>query len=147
MIATSTTHWAVKYIGLPFQIGARGPDKFDCWGLVREIYRQEKGVELSEIQGISALDVPATLKAFDTEIKSHWKEIFYPEEFCAVCMGTVGEVFWHVGVGLQLNNEWKILHTREKVNAVLDNVQRLRLRCMTIKKFYRYQGGQNVLAN
>jgi cell wall-associated NlpC family hydrolase len=35
-------------IGTPFAIGGRGPDAFDCYGLVREIYRREKNSVIPE---------------------------------------------------------------------------------------------------
>lgn len=29
-----------EYIGKPYELGARGPDRFDCWGLVMDVYAQ-----------------------------------------------------------------------------------------------------------
>lgn len=37
-------HWAVKYIGKPWING-----EYDCWGLVREIYKNELQIALSPI--------------------------------------------------------------------------------------------------
>lgn len=37
-------HWAVKYIGKPWING-----EYDCWGLVRDIYKNELQIELSPI--------------------------------------------------------------------------------------------------
>lgn len=37
-------HWAEKYIGKPWING-----EYDCWGLVREVYKNELDVELSPI--------------------------------------------------------------------------------------------------
>ena len=39
------THFACKYIGLPWVAGAQGPDKFDCWGMVRWILKHEYGID------------------------------------------------------------------------------------------------------
>lgn len=36
------------YIGLPYREGARGPDAFDCYGLVAAILRVARGVELPD---------------------------------------------------------------------------------------------------
>ena len=38
------THWALKYIGKPWICG-----KYDCWGLVQDVYHTELGIELSPI--------------------------------------------------------------------------------------------------
>lgn len=40
------THWAAKYVGLPWESGARGPLAYDCWGLVWAIQREVFGREL-----------------------------------------------------------------------------------------------------
>lgn len=34
-------------IGKPFEFGGRGPDKYDCYGLVMEMYRRQ-GIELPD---------------------------------------------------------------------------------------------------
>lgn len=41
-------------LGLPFADGGRGPDSYDCWGIVREVYRRY-GVTLPDYP-ISAMD-------------------------------------------------------------------------------------------
>ena len=41
-------HWAADLIGKPYQAGARGPDAFDCLGLVRHYFQARHGVDLPE---------------------------------------------------------------------------------------------------
>ena len=36
------------FIGMPYQEGARGPDAFDCYGLVAAVFRALRGVELPD---------------------------------------------------------------------------------------------------
>ena len=38
-------HWTAEYLGKPWRNGAAGPDAFDCYGLVRAVYRDRYGVE------------------------------------------------------------------------------------------------------
>lgn len=40
------SHWARPLIGLPYVPGARGPDAFDCIGLVRYCFEHHRGIEL-----------------------------------------------------------------------------------------------------
>ena len=40
-------------IGKPFQLGGRGPDSFDCYGLVREAYYREHGVLIPDYRSPS----------------------------------------------------------------------------------------------
>lgn len=43
------TPWVSKYIGLPFEDCANGPDSFDCWGLVRFVMENEFGILLPDL--------------------------------------------------------------------------------------------------
>lgn len=36
------------YIGLPYREGARGPDAFDCYGLVAAVYKAVQGIDLPD---------------------------------------------------------------------------------------------------
>lgn len=40
--------WADTYIGLPYRFGARGPNEFDCWGIVRHVLLRQFGVDLPD---------------------------------------------------------------------------------------------------
>ena len=37
-----------QFVGLPYREGARGPDAFDCYGLVAAVFRAVRGVELPD---------------------------------------------------------------------------------------------------
>lgn len=39
-------HWARGYIAKPWSAGCEGPNCFDCWGLVRSVFRTQLGHEL-----------------------------------------------------------------------------------------------------
>ena len=39
-------HWTADYLGKPWRNGADGPDAFDCYGLVRAVYRDRYGIEM-----------------------------------------------------------------------------------------------------
>lgn len=40
-----TEHWLKSYIGKPWLLGGRGPDAFDCWGVVWW-FNKERGINL-----------------------------------------------------------------------------------------------------
>ena len=42
--------WAQPYFGAPFRQHGRGPDAYDCWGLVEAIYR-DIGIHLPDYRG------------------------------------------------------------------------------------------------
>ncbi len=56
-------HWAEELIGRPWIAGGRGPDAFDCWGLVRFCWRERFGIEVPEIS-VDAADLRAVLAGF-----------------------------------------------------------------------------------
>ena len=39
-------HWADDYVGRPFKKGGRGPEYFDCYGLVRLVLHEQSGILL-----------------------------------------------------------------------------------------------------
>jgi len=65
--------WATKYIGLPFAEGGRGPDAYDCWGLVRQVLLTERGVEVEPFADIGTYDSPAVAERVKAEIaRTDW---------------------------------------------------------------------------
>lgn len=40
------TEWVNHYLAAPYVDGARGPDSYDCWGLVREVRHRHCGKSL-----------------------------------------------------------------------------------------------------
>lgn len=68
----TAAHWGEKYIGLPWVNGAQGPNSFDCWGFVRYVYSQEKGVDLPvfEIDADKPLAIRHAIS--DERARSRW---------------------------------------------------------------------------
>lgn len=93
--------WAGRYIGLPFIDGGRGPVAVDCWGLVRLVYAQERGIELPTYGEISAgalLTITRAIRA-GQEAPEVWRQVEAPQAFDVGVMR--GGASWrpcHVGV-------------------------------------------------
>ena len=41
-------NWLNDYIGIPYECNGRGPDAFDCYGLVLDVYKKQLGVTLPD---------------------------------------------------------------------------------------------------
>jgi cell wall-associated NlpC family hydrolase len=44
--------WCERYVGLPYRMGARGPDAFDCWGLNWLVLAEQFGITAPEAYGV-----------------------------------------------------------------------------------------------
>lgn len=135
-------HWAVKYVGKPYMVGAAGPNEFDCWGLVWWIQSHEFGAELPRFP-VEEYPEPGTVDPlWDSRVSSakaqlvNWIETTTPVEGDIVLMNN-GH---HVGVYLEADGGL-ILHTRQSSSAIAQPLSVLRklLRCRDVQ-FYHYYG-------
>lgn len=91
---------ALELCGRPYEHGASGPHSFDCWGLVRHIYKQELGIEIQPYNdGYDGAGGP--FDAFAAHIPD-WEAIANPTPLCVVAMGRTKRIH-HCGVYLDLD--------------------------------------------
>jgi cell wall-associated NlpC family hydrolase len=109
--------------GKPWTLGANGPDTFDCWGLVRHIYKQVFDIELPVIQADhdSALYLARFMK--QTEHRKRLKQVQHPCHGAVVLMSGNNHPT-HVGVYLEVDRGG-ILHCMESAGVRFDRVATL----------------------
>ena len=129
-------HWAVKYIGFPYQEGSRGPHTADCWQILRMIYKNEKGIILPLLPGLDAKNLQGIHEAILQESQNVWTERTVPVEGCIVAMGHSFQVH-HVGIWIACDGG-KVLHSRPVQNVVVDTVRGLKLKGLRILKVYEH---------
>lgn len=109
-IATVDAGRIADLIGKPFEYGGQGPDRYDCYGLVREVYRR------------SGYELPFSLSPSNhTEITvlmagkmNHFKPI---DPVPGAIVGLrVGRLMCHVGILVRQDH---ILHTWERSGGVI----------------------------
>lgn len=125
----------MKYADLinkPFIDGGRGPDGYDCWGLVREVYRRH-GIFLPDYS-ISATACERISKQM-IDSRSEWIKLAAPEVPCLVAFKADLSFVQHMGAYIGYG---KFLHTRDYGVCV----ERLRspLWNPRIRGFYQYAG-------
>lgn len=106
-------------VGTPFKDGGRGPDSFDCWGLVREVYKR-CGIDLPEYAEIACYDALRVTAEMASESK-RWNK-HQPPDLPIPCVATFrvsSPMVNHVGVYI---GNGKFLHTREKAGAVIESL-------------------------
>ncbi|WP_390679464.1 NlpC/P60 family protein [Burkholderia anthina] len=92
--------------------GARGPDTFDCWGLLVWIQREHFDIRLPE----RAIDPGVMRDLYRTEVDAgRWRIVPHPFDGCGVLLRGGDQP--HVGVFLQ-NDGGGVLHAAEGAGVV-----------------------------
>lgn len=106
-------------IGKPFASGGRGPESFDCWGLVREA-RRRLNLPLPEDIEVNALEAASVSAEIETAKKDgHWHEITVPTIGCVVAIRNHHLFVNHVGVYL---GNGLFMHVLAKICACQDRI-------------------------
>jgi cell wall-associated NlpC family hydrolase len=125
----------LSLIGLPFRWGGRGPDAYDCWGLVSAC--------------LQSLDLPVppdlmaptdteedTTKTIEQEIASQrWLRVNPPRPGDVAAMSSHTRIH-HLG----LFTPWGVLHTSNKSRAILSSEAQLRRMGYRRMEYYRWAG-------
>jgi cell wall-associated NlpC family hydrolase len=103
-------------VGRPFESGGRGPS-FDCWGLVREVYRRY-GIELPDYP-IAAVDHEQIARQVAQDLPS-WREVRPPYPVPAVAVFRLaGPLPCHTGAVI---SPGRFLHAREKTFSCTEDL-------------------------
>lgn len=105
----------VDLLGAPFERGARGPDKFDCYGLIIELHRRA-GVELPDFDSPGTVEEIAQI--VDRETVGRWKRVPL-HTIGAVLTFRVDGVGAHVGM---LIERGRFLHAVEDLGVTTARV-------------------------
>jgi cell wall-associated NlpC family hydrolase len=103
-------------IGKPYQLGARGPDAFDCWGLCAEVYRRG-GIVLPEFRA-ECMTHAQRAALVDDLADDHVDLVHLPDDWCFVYVRREG----HIGV------HWRgsVLHCARPHGTVLQRLDLFR---------------------
>lgn len=111
--------WVSDFVGKPFEDGARGPDAYDCWGLVRAVYAEMLGIDLPAYGEIAARDLVAVARTMGThESSDPWRLADLPATFDVALMRSPrgGRAIVHVGVLVAPD---RVLHTEAASHSVV----------------------------
>lgn len=102
----------LDYLGQPWSALA-----FNCWGLVRQVYARERGVELPPV-AVDPHDYRALCGAFaGHDARSLFQRIEAPAPLCVVALGRRGEILDHVGVWVDVDGG-RVLHNDHPTGVV-----------------------------
>lgn len=134
--------WWNDYIGKEFKEKGRGPDYFDCWGLVRHVYLYHFSggpVLPSYDECYKSTQDKDILASLIKEQSQQWKYVHEPKEFDIVVLKIVGLPF-HVGI---VTKQGYMLHCLENVNTVHEKYTSMRW-ANKIAGFYRHEPINNT---
>lgn len=132
------SHWCENYVGKPWRVGARGPEAFDCFGLVWHVYKHHFGIELPTFAEVNNPDVRAVMAAISKEEQGpDWQRIKIPVDGCAVGLSTT-RLFHHVGVYLAIDGG-HLLHALDKSNVILTPILRLQREGWQRVEFFKHK--------
>jgi len=106
-------------IGKPFKDKARGPDAYDCYGLVLEVFRRQ-GIEIPDYGVGFVTEQTALIDKKVQEVWKDWDQIKKP-----IPGGLIILAFpfpgWASHFGVMVNGE-KFINTRIKTGVVIDRI-------------------------
>lgn len=120
-------------LGAPFGWGARGPQYFDCWGLVVEIRKRLQEPVPDDWENIDN-DYSLVLKVFLYESKkSFWVKVpeFEPGNIIALSRN---KFIHHVGI----MTPWGIMHTIKNCGAIIQSARALKREGYSLIQAYKY---------
>lgn len=96
------------WIGKPYKDKGRGPDGWDCWGLVRAILMSERGITLPDYADayITASDRYSVSQAVQAGLEHGWARVTKPKAFDLLILRIAGRP-WHCAIML---NDRQFIH-------------------------------------
>jgi cell wall-associated NlpC family hydrolase len=105
-------------LGKPFENGGRGPERYDCWGLVCEVFRRY-GMELPDYR-VSCLDA-GLIDATYREERQNWITVERETAVPALVVMRFNQIVFcnHTGVYI---GSGRFIHAREKTGVCVENM-------------------------
>ena len=123
-----------KYIGKPWRSGARGPDEFDCWGLMIHGLTNEFGMNIDEEYYIHGKDTYNVTRAYEKAVKSKfWVKESDPKDGYAVALSK-GTKIHHSGIWMENG----CLHATDGNHVVHNSLSQLKRNGYTRIEFYKW---------
>jgi len=126
----------LDYLGKPWESGGNGPDAYDCWGLVRAVYR-DHGIILPvvDVDAHKSLEVRHAFNAGDF---TQWEKLNHAQHLAAVLMSK-GKQPDHVGVWLHTEGGG-VIHSIQGAGVVYNGIRSLSMMGYNVLGFYAWKG-------
>jgi cell wall-associated NlpC family hydrolase len=122
-----------KYIGKQFAWGGRGPDFFDCYGLVQAIHR-DLGIELPDY---ASTDDKSLIHGLINDAQERFQPLAQAISGAIVTFSVHPRYVSHLGMVLDDVN--RFIHIAENIHVTVERLSSPLFRGR-IKGFYRWKG-------
>ncbi len=130
--------WVAPLMGKRWVSGARGPEEYDCWGLLRHVFKNHVGISLPSCDEVDAANIPLVTKEISKAIYGgHFIQIDKPIHLCAVGLSKNSAIH-HVGIWLDVDGG-VILHSNQGSNVTVQNIRSMRVSGFNTILFYRHK--------
>lgn len=122
--ARDIPHWVAGYIGLPFTDHGRGPEAFDCWGLVRFVLDKRFGIRCLPEHGgyVSCGHRRSVAEAFRHGLAESWRQVPAEQHRAGdIAVFSVGRLPSHVGLVVSQDT---MLHIEKGTDSVVERFDR-----------------------
>jgi cell wall-associated NlpC family hydrolase len=122
----------MEFVGKPYDLGAQGPDAFDCWSLIAAVYKQELNLEIPIYQASTPAGVARAFKRHLATAPA--VQVYEPIQY-DIAVQYTGACAAHCGV---LIGPLTIMHaSAERGQVVTERLSKFILRAPT--EYYRWQ--------
>lgn len=134
------THWASRYIGMPYCLGADGSSSHDCWSLVRCVMADQYGIDVPVINLMDD-SLLKQVRAFEAhEERGKWLSVSEPQEGDCVLLSHATHPH-HAGIWIEAD-EAGVLHAlgegQSGIGVVFTAQHALRWQGWGHLEFYRH---------
>jgi hypothetical protein len=124
-------------IGRPYELGARGEDSFDCYGLARYLQHELAGIEMMEVPFVEASTRAQAEAMLSHPERKLWEEVEHPRDLDLVLMGNVAKRDFHLGTFIVATTAGGVLHIDRANGVVFDDIPSLKASGFNYLKIYR----------
>jgi len=123
-------------IGKPFKDLGRGPDYFDCFGLVKEVFKRQ-GFEIPDYGRDIWADQSSRINNAILDASEHWTPISKPIRGC-LAVFRFPYPMWVSHLGVMLDTE-RFINVRLKTRVIIDKISSPAWK-KRVAGFYLYNG-------
>ena len=137
------SHFMTQYLNRPWARGTRGPNTFDCWGLIHWVYKTHLGVDLPAYVIPSHIPGPTHAGKIHMEEQARgvWNPIDKPVDGCLVTLSCNTAVH-HVGIYFE-HSGGLVYHANSGATVHAMKFHRLLASGFTNVICYKYNGNDN----